>query len=407
MKTEKIRINVADLEVGMYVSELDRDWLDTPFLIQGFMLTDEKQLEDVREICDYVYIDTTLGKAPSNKPGALDWDTKHKNSRPVESHPGSVTSTFEDEIKHAKLIHKQLRSVVDELFDVIMKGGDLDIEPVREVVNEVVNSINRNQYALEWMTQLKNRDEYTAIHCMNVCILSVKLGHHVGIGQDDLNILGICGLLHDIGKIKIPDNILNKPGSLTEEEMTFMRLHSYLGASMLIETEGVPKEVYQVALSHHERMDGTGYPDKLDSDHITRFTRIVAIVDIYDAVTSERVYAPAMPASEATSLLYKLRSHHLDENLVEVFIQCIGVYPVGTLVETDAGEVGLVFSASIRHRMNPSLLVVLDKNKQRLSTPRILNTARDQNERGGFVYNIKRSLNAGSYNIHPRDYFIN
>jgi len=408
VKTHKQKVDVTDLEIGMYVSELDRDWLDSPFLIQGFLLKDDEQIEEIRNLCKYVYVDILQSRvAVKEKPAAISTGARakaHKLSFDKQTPPPEVP--FQQEIQVAKQIHTRLKSVIDGLYQSAAHDKKLNIDQVRTIVEEVVNSINRNEYALGWMTQLKNKDEYTAIHSMNVCILSVELGRHVGLGQDELNLLGMCGLMHDIGKIRVPNEILNKPGDLTEAELKIMKTHADIGASLLENTPGTPREVFNTAFSHHERLDGGGYPRRIPGEEIDAFTRIVMVADMYDAITSDRVYRPGAPSSKAMSVLYEKSGTQLDPDLVQAFIQCIGVYPVGTLVEVDTGEVGIVITIDARHRMNPSLLVVLDKIKQRLNPPRILNTAKAKGERGGFKYNIKRALNVGSFGIHPKDFFV-
>lgn len=410
MKTKQRKVDVANLEIGMYVGQLDRDWLDSPFMLQGFLLNSEEQIEEVRKICKFVYIDVTLGKDVPDSlkkiSGRVPGNGSGKNGDyDFTTIPSPPTVPFEDEIKQAKRVHKRLSSIVNDLFYSATTGKHLDISQAKEVVHEVVNSINRNQYALEWMTQLKNKDEYTAIHSMNVCILSVKLGKHIGFSQDDLNMVGLCGMLHDIGKLNVPIEILNKPGSLTEPEMEIMRHHADMGANLLKNTKGTPEEAYHTALTHHEKLDGTGYPSEMPSGNINMFTRIVSIADIYDAVTSERVYHTSMQPHEANSLLYSLREHHLDAKLVEAFIQCVGVYPVGTIVETKNGEVGLVVSSSDRHRINPYILMVLNQSKGRISKPYIVNTARMKDDQGHLKYEIKGALDTNSYSLSPRDFF--
>lgn len=421
---QKQKVDVAGLEMGMYICELDSSWADNPFPSHGFIIRHKEELDEIRKNCNFVHIDILkseiITKEIQDSPpepiitdieqdtGALDVPVKNSN-RPAtisfDKSPPAPSVSFEDEIQQAKSTHKKLRSVVDNLFLSAARDNHLDIAQAKEVVQQVVESINRNEYALGWMTQLKEKHRYTATHSMNVCILSVKLGRHVGLHQDDLNMLGMCGLMHDIGKLRVPNTILDKPGRLTESEMMIMKHHAGIGAALLKNTQGASEEVHSTALSHHEKIDGTGYPNLLPGGDINMFTRIVSIADIYDAVTSERVYHMGMSSSKGASLLYELRDHHLDTDLVESFIQCIGLYPVGTVVETQSGEVGIVVSSDARHRMNPSILMVLDQAKQRYKQPSIINTATAKDGSGKFKYNIKRSLDVGSYQVSPKDFF--
>jgi len=217
----------------------------------------------------------------------------------------------------------------------------------------------------------------------------------------------MCGLMHDIGKIKVPKRILMKPNSLTEAEMAIMQKHTEVGVKILKQTPNVPVEVINVCEKHHERMDGRGYPNQLTGDRLDLMTRIVSIADAYDAMTSETHYNPGFSSSHAMSELYRQKNKAYDAELVDAFIRAIGVFPVGTVIETHTGEVGIVISTSDDNRLNPSVIMVLNNKKKPFEKAHILNTAKVMAENGeDFRFNIRRALNPGNYGVHPKNHFI-
>ena len=207
---------------------------------------------------------------------------------------------------------REARSLTKTMLDDIRLGGAIDTDQAKATVNDCVQSVIRNPDALMWMSKMRSEDEYTAEHCLNVCILAVAFGRQLGLGEEELTDLGMCGLLHDVGKMKVPPDVLNKPGPLTEKEMRMMMAHTVHGRNLLMSTQGIYSGVVDVAFSHHERMDGMGYPRRLPGHGMSKFSRIVAIVDAYDAMTADRCYQSARTSTEAMKILYqtkKARGH--------------------------------------------------------------------------------------------------
>jgi HD-GYP domain-containing protein (c-di-GMP phosphodiesterase class II) len=286
-------------------------------------------------------------------------------------------------------------SLVNSLYGSIHRNKIPEFDQVEGVVTDVVSSLDRNEYALEWMTQIKDKDQFESQHAVNVSIFSIKLGRHLGLHEDILKLLGMCGLLHDVGKIKIPTRILMKPNTLTEDEMGIMQRHPEVGVKILKQTPNVPLEIVSVC-------------DQLTGQSLDLLTRIVSIADAYDAITSESHYNPGFSASHAMSELYRAKNKAYDAELVDAFIRAIGVFPVGTVIETHSGEVGIVVSTSDENKLNPSVIMVLNSKKKPFEKAHILNTAKIMAEDGeGFRFNIRRALNAGNYNVHPKDHFVN
>jgi putative nucleotidyltransferase with HDIG domain len=431
VKLEKRKINPLDLKIGMYVSELDRPWIESPFLIQGFEIKDAQDIQQLQNICDYVYVDEHKSKVEINEaeltpvieePPEVNKGLKVDVNRPHAAKkaiakgdsiakipaPPEPRVPFTQELEEAREIHDHMNTVVNKLYDSISRNKVPDFGQVETVISDVVYSLNRNEFALEWMSQLKDKDQFTAQHSMNVAIFSAKMGRHLGLHEDMQKMLGMCGMMHDIGKIKVPKRILMKPQSLTEAEMAIMQKHTEVGVKILKQTPNVPLEVINVVEKHHERMDGRGYPNQLLGDRLDLMTRIVSIVDAYDAMTSETHYNPGFSSSHAMSELYRQKNKAYDAELVDAFIRAIGVFPVGTVIETHTGEVGIVVSTSDDNRLNPSVIMVLNNKKKPFEKPHILNTAKVRTEDGNdYRFNIRRALNPGNYGVHPKDHFVN
>jgi HD-GYP domain-containing protein (c-di-GMP phosphodiesterase class II) len=423
----KKKIDVTELRHDMYVVELDRPWLGTPFLFQGFPIKTDEEIASVRSLCKHVYIDTERGPDvrtlllqlepagdPESQPRKSGRFTAYVTQRRTEPpvvealRPGRVygpETSFEEEIEHAREIRTETRNVIENIFDDIRMGHSIDAEGAKAIVRKTAESIIRSPDAQVWLTQLKNKDEYTSIHCMNVCILSLAFGRYLGLSEDALNILGLGALLHDVGKICVPLDILLKPDKLSSEEFEVMKRHPVNGLQIVSKTEGIPASAMDVVYSHHERAGGSGYPRGLKNTDISLFSKIVSIVDVYDAITSDRVYHNGMDTLAATRRLYETRHADFDPGLIEQFIQCLGVYPVGSLVELNTGEVGIVISFRRDRRLRPKVLQILDAQKKYYKPPFIVDLSR-YDEKGNSAYYIKSALSSGSYGVNVADYIL-
>ncbi|WP_434149547.1 HD-GYP domain-containing protein [Methylocaldum gracile subsp. desertum] len=397
----KVKVPVGDLKIGMYVCELDRPWLDSPFLFQGFMLATQADIEAVRKVCDYVYIDSYQTKYPETehaqqpaKSSSISW-----TAAPPEKH-----LSVEQEIDNAENTHKQTSKLVKTFMDEIRFGRGLDIQLAKEAVSECVDSVYKNPDAMLLLTQLKNRDEYTSQHSMNVCIFSIVLGRHLGMSVDELRNLGLSGLMHDMGKMRVPLEVLNKPGRLSDEEMTLVKAHTVHGREILMSSHGIYPGAIEVAYQHHENLDGTGYPTGLTDAEIPSFTRIVAVADTYDAVTSDRVYQSGRTHMEAIAILYKESGKHLDAELASKFIECLGIYPAGSLVEMSNEEVALVIEVNPRQKLKPKVIMLLDSEKNP-QPHRIVDLAKIDLDPCGQPYRVKTMLKNGSYNVDIKQHY--
>jgi putative nucleotidyltransferase with HDIG domain len=379
----KVKIDVNDLEHGMFVSELDRPWTETPFLLQGVLIESGEDIAEFRRLCEYVYIDVERSRdviAPKLQTLAtkVQADDKPKSNDITLQAVEHEQEAFRKELKVARKIHHRTRGYIDKLLDDVRLGNSLDTDTARELVGEMADSISRSPNAMLWLTHMKKRDEYTSIHCMNVSILAITFGRTLGLDRQRLELLGLGALLHDIGKMEVPLEILNKPGRLTDEEFDIVKSHSMNGYNLLRQKEDMPTEVLEIVRSHHERINGRGYPQGLTGELIDQLTQITSIVDVYDAITSDRCYHDGISPHEALKNMFDWAGENFDAELVEQFIKCLGIYPIGSMVELNSGHIGIVVSASEKSRLRPIILVVINKSGERYSMPRLLNLAHPQ-----------------------------
>lgn len=400
----KQKLTVDLLKPGMYVSELDRPWLESPFLFQGFILENDDDVRAVSEVCEWVYVDPEKGRdAPPPRPAVPEPLVSAVKWRERQALP--VTVPFEVEIEQARRAHQDTRQQVDRMFHDVRLGKNLDVAGARAVVSEMVNSVVRNPDAQLWLSNLRKRDEYTAIHSLNVCIFALAFGRHLGFVTDELNELGIGALLHDIGKMRIPLEILNKESALDEEEKHIIREHANHGYAILKQhAKQLPASALEVAYSHHERVHGKGYPRGLKREQTHLFARVVSIVDVYDAITSDRVYHHGMDTLAALKDMFDSRGHELDEELVEQFIQCIGIYPIGSVVELNSEEVGIVVSTPRGNHLTPRVIVVRDAMKKPVFPPPVLDLSRFRDSLTGRRLEIRRVIKPETYNIDLHTY---
>jgi putative nucleotidyltransferase with HDIG domain len=382
--------------MGMFVSKLDRDWLDTPFIMQGFYIEDPEDIEIVAEYCEYVWVDTRqFGKGDDNPHDGT------ASQRPPLPQPDCPV---QEEHKRAYKAFRSARRVTSSLLDEIRLGAAIDSDQAKDVVTDVVSSVIRHPDAMLWLAKVREEHSYTSDHCLNVCVLAVAFGRHLGIEGEELKRLGLCGLLHDVGKMRVPAEIVDKPARLTPKEFSLMKSHTVHGRNLLMTTKNLFPGVVDVAYSHHERIDGKGYPRKLSGGSITPFAKIIAIVDAYDAMTANRCYSRAKTSTEALKEIYKGRGIQFDEEYALEFIKTIGLYPPGSLVELYSGEVGLVFESNSRWRHLPKVLLLLDDKKEHLKKEKVVDLSFIELGDLPKKYLIKQVWPDGSFGLHINKY---
>lgn len=386
--TQRVRMPVQELTLGMFVSELDRPWLDSPFLIQGFRIRTQDELRQLRALCNYVYVDVIRERTTCDSTGE-----QYERTRYVEQ------VSFEEAIGPAMSIHARARQVVDDILHAVRMGQAFSTAEAKAVLAACVDNMIGNPDAMLWLTLIKNKDEYTAEHSLNVALLAIALGRQVGLDKTELNKLGLCGMLHDVGKVKVPDDILNKEGALSPEEFELMKRHTVFGKQILMQKRDLHAGVVDVAFGHHERLDGRGYPRGLNARQIPWFAKLVAVVDTYDAITSTRVYSQARSTLDALRILENARGTHFDEELVIRFVQAVGVYPAGSIAELSTGEAGIVLPTPARHKLRPKVLLVRNAEKQPMPE-RVFDLARP----GAEEVRIVKLYPDGTFGIALRDF---
>ncbi len=392
---ELTQIHVDDLKVGMYVSQLDRPWTETSFLFQGFLLENQADIQAVQDQCEFVFIDVVRQNAAQTDTSR---DTPYSKGWIEIRTPPKKKASFVEEVNNANRVHGQISTLVKSFMQDIAFGKSISVEVAKEVVAECVNSVVQSPDAMMWLTQLKKSDEYTAQHSMNVCIFAISLGRQLNLSIAELNNVGLCGLMHDMGKMRVPSEVLNKPGRLTPEELKIMNSHTTLGWQLLMSSHAMYGGAIDVAYMHHERLDGKGYPRGLSGHLITPYARIVAIVDMYDAITSDRVYQKGRTHLEAISIMTKEGGSHLDLNLTVKFIECLGIYPPGNLVEMSNGEIAIVVETNQAQKIKPKVVFLLDEEKQP-QEEQLIDLAEVSVDRYGLPYRIRRIVRPEEFGI--------
>ncbi|WP_235937621.1 HD-GYP domain-containing protein [Marinobacter caseinilyticus] len=387
----RIRLPVDLIEPGMRIVKLDRPWTELPVLFQGFTVETDEQTRLLRHYCQWVLVEGERGQLAlaQGKMSLLN----HKIGKPMaEAH------SLADELPRAHAAYYQGQIFVDQVLDAIERNDAVSLADARPVIQDCVKSITANANAMFWMTRIKSDDAYTAEHCMRVAVYAIAFGRFIGLPSDDLEVVGLCGMLHDIGKLKISHAILNKPGELTPAEMEEMRRHSELGFELLQSQHTLEPIVADVSRHHHERIDGKGYPQQLEEWQISRYARLISIVDAFDAITSNRCYRKGLSASDALRILYRGRGEQFDAAMIESFIRMVGIYPPGTLLELSSGEVALVLASHPGKKLKPKIEIVLDANK-RPCVPVIIDLADDPLDADNQLYGINQPLPDGAHGV--------
>jgi len=428
MKTE-VKTSIEGLEVGMYVSRLDRPWIKTPFMLQGLDIKSAADIEELKKYCNYVYVDVEKGSSPDprywvlregprnyNKPqsGAPQKDSKksrrgnddftrlrkvsYKNSTQIES-----------ELEIAKVICKDINDDLKQMLSDLERGRDLDVETVKKGISVMTESIIRNPAAMTWVISLRKADDYTYSRSLGTSVWCATFGRHLGLETSSLETLALGGLLLDVGKSMLPKELLQTNGPLGPEQRQQMDTHVELGLKILADNqnapsgERIPLEVLKMVATHHERADGSGFPQGLENNEIPLFGRIAGIADSYDAMTSQCSYIEGRPMTphDAINELYELRDKKYQAELIEQFIQAVGLYPTGSLVELSTGEVGAVVAVNGLRRLRPSVVLLLDKNKEPL--PEFIQMDLSQTSK---EITVSHGLKSGAYGIDMNQLFL-
>jgi len=334
-------VPISKLRIGMYVHDLNCDWIRHDFLRNQFLINNDKTLQKLLALGDgEISIDTSRGldvEAPQDSP-----PPEKPSISPEKTIPAPRPVKLGEERQYAKKICYEACRIVHGMMNDVRMGRQINIEHAERVVERIVDSIFRQQDALLPLAQLKNHDDYTFQHSVSVCVLMTSFARAMEIPREIIREIAIGALLHDVGKATIPNPILNKPGKLTDAEFEQMKTHAVQSKIILEITPGVSPVAVSVAAQHHERFDGSGYPNRLKGEAIDRYGQMSAIVDVYDAITSNRCYHEGSPPTEALRKMLEWSKSHFNPELVQIFIRSLGIYPTGSLVRLESGRLAIV-----------------------------------------------------------------
>lgn len=426
-----LQISTQDLMEGMYVTKLDKPWKESPFLFQGFFIENAQTIEQLKDECTFVYIDTckhnpdlpipltylsyapfrkkkknwlkrlfnflTTILQPKNKHYDLDDIVEKRiNLQDIDAYPN--TSSIEEEAINAQQLYNELSHQFNDFLKSVRENAVINEKMANKMVKRCLDSILKTPDALMLMTSLEEKDTYTFQHSLNICILSLGLGKQLNLPIPELETIGLCGLLHDIGKIHISDAILNKPGVFSSDEYVNMQQHPSLGMELLKSNSNIQQSVIEAVYSHHERLDGKGYPRGLKGKQISPYAKLIAIIDVYDAITNDRIYKKGRTHFETINLLLEQSEHCFDKTLVEAFIRCLGIYPVGSIVELTNGMVALVVEINELSKLKPKIILLLDELKQPM-LERLVDLAKLEVDSGNQPFVIRTIVHPSTYQI--------
>ena len=530
---------INDLRRGMFVAELDRPWLGTPFLLQGFLIDDDEQIVELGRVCQFVYVDRTRsvgahfaakpvekpdpaikrapvvrtvklmrqgkeklpdffevlrviraenekrhvdhrGASPRPSVGGIAMRETRLDGRAVLQDHASVGATatdirnrmredrervddgtglfdyaaswmkpftdwfrggspevdlqvarriaarekagqtsdggaiviyedqaeLEEEVLRASPLYEEAQTTVERLIHDLEDERAPDLEKVRASVGGLVTSVVRNPDALIWLNRLKRTDQYSYDHALDVSVLLMVVGRHIGLPEMHLTMLGTAGLMQDLGKIGLPADLLRKTGELTPMEFEQFKTHVARSLVILDSNSEVSLDLFDIVEKHHERIDGSGYPHGLAGGEIGLFAEMAGLADTYCAMTRDTSYRNAFTNQQALERINQLRDTKFSANVVDQFIQCIGLYPVGTLVELNTGEVAVVISQNRVRRMKPKVMVLLGPDKSSNRYPPTLDLLYDPAAPDGCTYHIKKALAPNAYGIDPREFYL-
>ena len=390
------KIPVSGLTLGMYVAELDRPWLESPFLFQGFVIESPDQLQALQECCQYVFIDDARTAPGGEEGGAAGADLTIPGVQETKERAG-----FRMAVRRVLDYRQKLYPRLQKVLDDARLGHLVEARETRAMVQELVELVAVNPQAALWLTNLKDRHSHTADHCFNTAVLAVAFSAHLGMEKGTLEEIGLGALLHDIGKMRTPVTILDKPGVLTEDEFDVIKKHPVDGYQMLRKQGSLPQVALEVVQLHHERVSGQGYPFGLKGGEIPQHARVVALAEVYDDISSDRIYHDGVPAANCLNMMFHWAPRDFGEDLMQEFIRCIGIYPIGSLVQLNTGALGIVMSSNPDSRLKPVVMLVRDREGRPYRRRPLLNLAAPGPKEGGFSWQVQRVVDCKDYDIDP------
>lgn len=385
----KKRIPVDELRPGMYVAELDRPWVGTPFVFQGFLITSATQIDELKEHCKTVFIDVEQAHDVTGASLRQGVEANIESEWAADSRLKLVP--VEQELSAAKEAYSACTESIQTSLETLQLQGELDAKPLKREIGGMTKSIERSPDAMMLLFKMKQKSGEEFNRAVDTSIHMITFGRFLRFHDERLELLGLAGMLLDIGKTKLPDTILQKKGALTDEEYEIAKTHVMHSVELIRAAPGLPKGLEDIVIQHHERVNGSGYPQGLRGSEISIEGAIAGLVDSYSALTSARPHAEPISPSIALNQLYKLRGTLFDERLVEQFIQSIGIFPVGSAVELNTGEVGIVIAQNLAHRLHPRVVLILDRDLKPIP-PKVLDLDKEPKATPDEPYRIRRTL---------------
>ena len=407
------KIDCNDLKEGMFVQELDRPWLETSFMFQGFCIKNAEEIETLKKYCEFVYINKArsdidpriIHERPDRKP-AVDDETIVTTRIRLGTNTYQDTAPIEEELEAAREIYEDSNNAIEDIFDTASDGNTIDVKEATRTTTSIVDSVLRNPDAFMLLQRMKNKNRYRYTHAINSCALAATFCRHLGFSKTEIHDISMGALMFDVGTTKLPDSLVDMAESLNPVSMKLVRHHVQFGLEILDNTPDLPPVVREMMLTHHERINGKGYPGGLKGDQIPVSGRIAAIIDCYDAMISTRPYRKKISPVEAISTLYNWRNIDFQEDLIEQFIQCIGAYPTGSLVELSSGQVGIVMSQNRVRRLFPKILLILTADGEPYESPEMLDLWEYHEKTQSEPLEINKVVDAEELGIDPADYYL-
>lgn len=421
-------VEVEFLRLGVFVAELDRPWLGTPFLLQGFLIDDEAQIRQLQALCRLVYVDRRrsigdqyvamirerdrrrlalgaldddefLAVARRLRAGMAD-DEARRKARPLGE------TGLEEELLYSAPVIEDVQRTLATIRETISSGATVDLARVCDLVDELAAGVERNPDAMLWLTRLKATDQYSYDHAIDVSVLLMVFGRFLGLGRDAVGELGRAGLMQDIGKIHVSSDILAKEEPLSDVEFREIQSHVASSLELLVGQSGFSRTVLSIVAEHHERYDGSGYPRSIGLERISLAAEMSGLVDTYCAMTRDRVFSPAISSQGALEAICRLRDVKFRDAIVDQFVQCVGLYPIGTLVELNSGEVAIVIEQNRVLREKPRLMILLSAEKRLLQRPAYVDLMQVPLTPDGAPYRVVKALPPNAYGIDPAEFFL-
>ena len=396
------KVDASQLKIGMYIHDLSCDWMTHPFVRNRFKLTTEDEIRKILNAGIHdVVIDVSKGLDVQDAPTLAEAQAETERELvEIASKPVIITRvSLGEEMNRAKQIRHQASTLVRNVMRDARLGKAVEVDEVQPVVQSITESILRNPGALIGLLRIKTKDDYTFLHSVSVCALLVAFCRSRGISEDITYQAGLGGLLHDTGKALVPDNVLNKPGPLTDEEFAVIKRHPKDGYDILLKSPEVGDIPLDITLHHHERRDGSGYPDKQAGDTISELAQMAAIVDVYDAITADRCYHKGMSAAAALRKIYEWSKFHFNPTYAQEFMRCVGIYPVGTMVMLESGRLGVVVEPHETNLLAPKVNVFFHTKKNVYIKPETVDLSRGLGFGGGDK--IVGHESAAKWNVDP------